>query len=97
MLAEALPKNRLNMNVNETEFHINGYGMFNTVISAEEGLGIIIYVRSDITKLNLFDFHLIEATGIKIKLRNSECLFFLIAVYRSLNCHVDCFGKLEKT
>ena len=87
----------VNMNVNETEFHINGYGMFNTVISAEEGLGIIIYVRSDITKPNLFDFHLIEATGIKIKLRNCECLFFLIAVYRCLNCHVDCFGKLEKT
>ena len=52
---------------------------------------MIIYVRSDITKLNLFDFHLIEATGIKIKLSNSECFFFLIAVYRSLYCHVDCF------
>ena len=85
------------MNVNETEFHINGYGMFSTLISAEEGPGIIIYVTSDInaTKLNLFDFHYIEATGIKIKLRSSDWLF-LIAVYRSPNCHVDCLGELEK-
>ena len=85
------------MNVHETEFHINGYGMFSTLISAEEGRGIIIYVRSDInaTKLNLFDFHHIEATGIKIKLKSSDWLF-LIAVYRSPNCHVDCLGELEK-
>ena len=71
--------------------------MFNTVFSAEEGRGIMIYVRSDInaTKLKLFDFYHIEATGIKIKLRNSDWLF-LIAVYHSLNCHVDCLGELEK-
>ena len=97
MITDALPKNRLNMNVNKTEFHINEYGMFSTLISAEEGRGIIIYVRSDInaTELNLFDFHRIEATGIKIKLRSSDWLF-LIAVYRSPNCHVDCLGELEK-
>ena len=43
----------------------------------------------------MFDFHHTEATGIKIKLRSSDC-FFLIAVYRSPNCHVDCLGELEK-
>ena len=63
MIIEVLPKNTVNVNVDETELHINGYGMFNTVSSAEVGRGIIIYVKSDInaTKRNLFDFHLIEA------------------------------------
>ena len=77
--------------------HINGYGMFNTVSSAEVGRRIIIYVKSDInaTKRNLFDFHLIEAAGIKIILRHSDWLF-LIAVYCSPYCHVDCLGELGK-
>ena len=54
-------------------------------------------MRSDInaTKLKLSVLHHIEATGIKIKLRNSDWLF-LIAVYHSPNCHVDCLGELEK-
>ena len=54
--------------------------------------------RSDknATKLFFFfDFHQIEAIGIKIKLRNNDWPF-LIAVYPSPNCHVECLGELEK-
>ena len=32
-----LPKNRISSTISETEFHINGYGMFNTELSSDKG------------------------------------------------------------
>ena len=70
--------------------------MFNTELSSDKGRVIIIYVKTEIkaTALNLPNFQHIEATGIKIGLRNSDWLF-LKAVYRSPNSNVDCLRELE--
>ena len=96
MITEALPKNRLNINVNETEFYIYWYRMINTVFSAEEGWGILMREAIKMQQnYFFFDFHQFEAIGIKIKLRNNDWPF-LIAVYPSPNCHVECLGELEK-
>ena len=71
--------------------------MYNTTLGTSTGRGIIIYVKNAInaTALKLFELQHIEATGIKIKLRNSDWLF-LIAVYRSPNCHEDCQVEVEQ-
>ena len=91
VITDLLPKNRISSTISETEFHINGYRMFNTELSPDKVRGIITYVKTEIkaTALNLPNFQHIEATGIKIKLRKSDWLF-LIAVYRSPNSNVDC-------
>ena len=96
VISEVLPKNRTSCTISETKFHINGYRMFNTELSSDKGRGIITYVKTEIkaTALNLPNFQHIEATEIKIKLRNSDWLF-LIAVYRSPNSNVDCLIELE--
>ena len=72
--------------------------MFNTELSSDKGRGVItyMYVKTEIKAhaLNLPNFQHIEATGIKIRLRNSDWLF-LKAVYRSPNSNVDCLRELE--
>ena len=74
MITEALPQNRASSTTNEAEFHIKGYGMSNTVFSAEECRGIIINVHNEInaTALKLLNFHHIEATGVNMKLRSTD-------------------------
>ena len=96
VITEVRQKNRIRSTISETEFHINGYGMFNTELSSDKGRGIITYVKTEIkaAALNLSNFQHIEATGIKIRLRNSDWLF-LIAVYRSPNSKVECLRELE--
>ena len=96
MITEVLPKNRISSTISETEFHINGYGMFNTKLSSDKGRGIITYVKTKIkaAALNLPNFQPIEATGIKLKLRNSDWLF-LIAVCRCPNSNADCLRELK--
>ena len=95
VVTEVLPKNRTSSDISDVEFHISGYNMYNTMLGNNIGRGIIIYVKNDInaTALKLFELQHIEATGIKIKLRNSDWLF-LIAVYRSPNCHEDCLVEV---
>ena len=97
VVTEVLPKNRTSSDISDVEFHISGYNMYNTMLGNNIGRGIIIYVKNDInaTALKLFELQHIEATGIKIKLRNSDWLF-LIAVYRSPNCHEDCLVEVEQ-
>ena len=91
VVTEVLPKYRTSSEISDVEFHISGYRMYRTELNTNKGRGIIIYVKNDInaTTLKLFELQHIEAVGVKIKLRNSDWLF-LIAVYRSPNCHVDC-------
>ena len=97
VVTEVLNQKRTSSDISDVEFHIRGYSMYNTTLSTNIGRGIIIYVNNNInaTALKLFELQHIEAKGIKIKLRNSDW-FFLIAVYRSPNCHVDCLVELEQ-
>ena len=53
--------------------------------------GTLTYIKNDIhsIELNLPRYQLIEAVGVKIKLRNNNWLFS-IAVYRSPNSANEC-------
>ena len=96
IITEFLPKNRDKTNTAEVEFIINGYKLFHTDMHQEKMRGTLLYIKNDIhsIELNLPRYQLIEAVGVKIKLRNNDWSF-LIAVYRSPNSTNECIRELE--
>ena len=74
IITEFLPKNRDKANLAEVEFIINGYKLLHTDMNQENVRGTLIYVKNYIHsfELNLPRYHLIEAVGVKAKLRNND-------------------------